>query len=105
MFLFHNSKIVSRYNHSEANIEHFADYIKTLSSFEPIEMINVTESDYTGPLVIHEKRRSSFLFISSWIFCLIFFAYYFVQSELFRKLKDQVYNLWNEAQFHHEHIE
>lgn len=106
MYLFHNSKVVSRYNQSEARIEQFVHYIKTLTSLEPVDVVNITEADLEGPLKLEkQQQRSTVLFAGSWIFCFIFFFYYFLQSDLFRRLKDQVHNLWNEAQFQHEHIE
>lgn len=104
-YLFHNSKLVSRYNRSEVTVDGLVAYIRRLTSLDPIGEVVTVEEDLLGPLPSVAVTSVNFTLISAWIFVLVVSAYYFARSELFRRAKEHVYNMWNEAQFQHEHVD
>jgi len=105
MYVFHSNKIVSKYNKSETNIDSFVKYINQITTFEPVGDVNLTESDLVGPLSSQVTYSFNYVFALSWLFCIVVSLYYFVRSDLFRRMKEHMYNMWNEAQFQHEHID
>lgn len=104
-YLFHNNKLVSRYNGSEVTVEGLAAYIKRLTSLEPVGEVVTSEEDLLGPLPSVAVSSVNLTLICAWLFVLLVAAYYFARSELFRRAKEHVYNMWNEAQFQHEHVD
>ena len=104
-YVFHHNKVVSKYNKTEINIESFVNYITTVTNLEPTSPVNITETDLIGPLSSQVSYTFNYVLFGSWTFCIIMSLYYFVTSDLFRRIKEHIYNMWNEAQFQHEHID
>lgn len=116
IYFLHNGRAVAKYNKTEITMNGLFDFIKSLTSFEPNitrqaveldglkgdELLNVTNFDLQGPLVIKSDNNTNFLLIFCWIFCLIVFFYYFLTSTLFARFKEYIRALWNEA---HEHVD
>ena len=105
-YLFHNNKLVSRYNRSEVTVEGLVEYLRRVTSLEPVGEVAVTEADRLGPLPSTAvSGQFNYTLLSAWVFILTVAAYYFARSELFRRAKEQVLHMWNEAQFQHEHVD
>lgn len=104
-YLFHNNRIVSKFNKSEVNIDSFVRYITSLTALEPVGQVNITEADLAGPLSNQVTYSFNYVFVSAWAFCIVVCFYYFTRSDLFRRIKEHIDNMWNEAQFQHEHID
>lgn len=104
-YLFHSNKLISRFNKSEVTIEQLVQYVNRFTSLEPVGEVNITEADRLGPLSSQVAYTFNYTFIGSWAFCILVGFYYFSRSELFRRAKEHIYNMWNEAQFQHEHID
>jgi thioredoxin-like negative regulator of GroEL len=45
ILLFHNSKPVSKFNHTNFNLENYAQFLATLTGIEPSGLLEVTETD------------------------------------------------------------
>lgn len=105
-YLFHNNKLVSRYNHSEVTVEGLVEYLQRVTSLDPVgELIQISEADRLGPLSSTPVSSLNYTLVGAWAFCLLVAAYYLLRSELFQRAKEQVLHMWNEAQFQHEHVD
>ncbi|KAI2799584.1 Txndc15p, partial [Blomia tropicalis] len=105
LYIFHNNKLVSKFNRSETRIDQLVEYIQSITTLEAIDEVALNESDFLGPLSNQVVHSFNYVLALSWIFVALVAIYYFARSDLFRKLKESVSNMWNEALFQHEHID
>jgi hypothetical protein len=105
ILLFHNSKPVSKFNHSTFNLDNYAQFISTLAGIEASEPLEVTETDFTGPLPTTAEVVPDYCLYLAWIFTVVCALGYFGKSSFSRRLIESLQNNWREAEIQHEHTD
>lgn len=105
ILLFHNSKPVSKFNHTVFNLENYSQFILTLTGIEASGLLELTETDFTGPLPTVAEVEPDYNLYLAWIFTVVCGLFYFSKSSYCKRMIESVQNNWREVEIQHEHIE
>jgi len=103
VILFHNGKIIAKFNDTLFTLNRFADFIENFSDLKSPEKINVTSQDFHGPLASSPVKEIDYYLYIAWVFITICFVNYVSKSSVWNKVMDLVRTTWREAEAHHEH--
>ncbi|XP_041364499.1 thioredoxin domain-containing protein 15-like [Gigantopelta aegis] len=101
IMLFHISKSAVRFNHTERNFNTFIQFMKNVTGLDANSTVNVTESDYLGPVPSVPTTDTDYLLWLAWIFVIGCSGWMFVHSHYGQQSINRVRVLWQE----HQHIE
>ena len=71
VFLFYSGRAVAKFNRSKT-AEHFQDFVKERTGFEPNNPINITDVDYIGPLSSKVLESTDYYMVFSVCFLSLF---------------------------------
>ncbi|CAG7717503.1 unnamed protein product [Allacma fusca] len=105
IMLFHNGKLVAKYNESVISLTKIAEFITSITDLEVAEKLNVTSNDFQGPLPsVQSKDRDLYLYLA-WVFVIVCFVNYARRSVIVKTAVEFVRVTWREAEDQHEHQE
>jgi thiol-disulfide isomerase/thioredoxin len=105
IMLFHNGKLVAKYNESVISLAKISDFITSITDLEVAEKLNVTSQDFHGPLPsVPSKDRDLYLYLA-WVFVIVCFLNYARRSVIVKTAIEFVRVTWREAEDQHEHQE
>ena len=91
ILLFHNSKPVSKFNQTSSfTLDDYAQFISTLTGIEAEGLLEVTESDFSGPLPTVAEIEPDYLLYLAWIFTLVCALFYFSKSSFSKRLIESI---------------
>jgi thiol-disulfide isomerase/thioredoxin len=107
LILFHNAKAVAKYNQSEYELENFAKHLTMFTSLEasPELPMNLTESDYAGPVPTKELPVTDYYLYVAYVFTVLVALRHFGRSSYFKRSVESIRNTWREVEVQHEHQE
>lgn len=104
MYMFHNHKLVTRYNGSEFVLPDLVDFIQLTTTLKPVDEVALLPDDYLGPLVIDPSTQNIYTNRTiAWGFCVGALLFLFLRTSLFGRIKQAVRNQWNDHL--HAHID
>lgn len=102
MYMFHNHKLVTRYNGTKFVLPDLVDFIKLTTTLEPVDDIELKPEDHIGPLVIDQTTPNIYVNRNiAWAFCVCALLFLFLRSSFFARIKQAVRNQWND----HAHLD
>ncbi|XP_017785952.1 PREDICTED: thioredoxin domain-containing protein 15 [Nicrophorus vespilloides] len=107
LLLFHNGKIVAKYNETDYKLELFSKFITKATGIKAEEKVFVKSEDFRGPVHSLPFRWFDPLMLLSWTFIIICAFYYFTKTKFWKWIIETVKRNWreSEAQAQHEHVE
>ena len=105
LILFHNTKPISKFNHSNYLLENFSEFINTFTGLEPVLPIELKDEDMEGPMPTKAVPEPDYYLYLAWIFTIVCALGYFGKSSYCEWIIESVRNNWREAEIQHEHID
>jgi len=104
ILLFHNTKAVARFNHTERTFESIVEFVSNITGVEVNgTMHDVREEDYLGPLSSEPTQETDYLLILAWLFVMAFFSVMLYRSTTGQKIVQLLASFGQEH--HHQHID
>lgn len=103
VLLFHNSKPVSKFNQTNFILENFSQFTTGLTGIEASGLLEVLESDHSGPVPSQAEIEPDYLLYLAWVFTVVCALGYFSKSSFSRRLIESLQNNWREVEIQHEH--
>ena len=105
LILFHNTKPISKFNHSNYMLENFSEFVNTFTGLEPLLPLELQDRDMEGPMPTKAVPEPDFYLYLAWIFTIVCALGYFGKSSYCEWIIESVRNNWREAEIQHEHID
>ena len=105
LILFHNTKPISKFNHSNYMLENFSEFVNTFTGLEPLLPLELQDQDMEGPMPTKAVPEPDFYLYLAWIFTIVCALGYFGKSSYCEWIIESVRNNWREAEIQHEHID
>lgn len=102
IILFHNSKVITRFNASDYKVERFADFLTYHTGLEPEYEPEVLEEHENGPVPTVASDEPDMYLMLAWIFVCTCAVVAFLRSEFVTKVVNATRNLWWEAREHQD---
>jgi len=106
ILVFHNSRQLYRFNHSEHSLDKYIEYVKHLTGIQPENIsMAITEQDYRGPLPTVAVKTFNFNLLLATLFLVACALVELSKSTYFHTMIDNLRNAWREAEIQHEHAD
>ena len=105
LILFHNTKPISKFNHSNYMLENFSEFINTFTGLEPVLPLELLDQDMEGPMPTKAVPEPDYYLYLAWFFTIACALGYFGKSSYCEWIIESVRNNWREAEIQHEHID
>lgn len=105
IILIHNGVPVVEFKETVYNLERLAQFIMLLTNLKPTGLLNVTSSDFNGPVPSTPSNETDYCLVLSWVFIAVCALYFTSQSRWWQQFVELVQNTWRESNAQHEHVD
>lgn len=106
LILFHNTKPISKFNHTDYILDNFLEFVDTFThSKVAASDLVVTAEDRQGPMPTRAVAVPDYYLLLAWLFTILCAVGYFAKSSYCQLIIESVRNNWREAEIQHEHID
>jgi len=105
ILLFHNSKTIVKFNHSDYELANFTTFLNIFTGLDQIGEPLITDTDYEGPMPTIVIPETDYYLYLSWVFVIFCTLGYFTKSPFCQNIIETIRNNWREAEIQHEHID